>query len=110
MARKSKQNVVSLELNDEQVDLIAQKMAKVIAKEITKAFAGINFSENRNEFSKKHTPKGGVGEIVIDESVIPTSVDMNIESSNKELGKEETAKDTALSGSKEKLANLFKNK
>lgn len=109
MARKSKQNTVSLELNDEQLEVIAEKMAKVIGKEITKAFAGINFSENRNEFSKKHTPKG-VGDIVIDESVIPANVNMNIESSNKELGKEEVSEDKGLSGSKKKLANLFKNK
>ena len=35
MARKSKQNTVSLELNDEQLEVIAEKMAKVIGKEIT---------------------------------------------------------------------------
>ena len=35
---------------------------------------------------------------------------MNIESSNKELGKEEVSEDKCLSGSKKKLANLFKNK
>ena len=110
MARRTRQNNVSLEINDEQADLIAEKIAKHISKEITKAFAGINFSENRTAFSKKHTPKGAVGEILIDESVIPTGVDMNIESSNKELGKEETAADAGLSGSKKKLANLFKNK
>ena len=110
MARKTKQNLVSLEVNDEQMDLMAEKMASLISKEITKAFAGINFSENKKEFSKKHIAKGGIGEIIIDESVIPTNVEMNIESSNKQLGKEETAKDSNLSGSKKKLANLFKNK
>jgi len=108
MARKSKQNIVKLELNDEQMDLIAHQMAKFISKEITKAFAGINFSENGNEFSHKNVPKGAGG-ISIDESIIPTNMEVNMESS-KELGNEETSKDTGLSGSKKKLENLFKNK
>ena len=109
MARKSKQNSVTLQITGEQLDSIAEKMAEVIGKEITRAFACINFSENRNEFSEKHIPKKAGG-IVIDERIIPTNINMDIESSSKELGKEETSEDKGLSGSKKKLANLFKNK
>ena len=109
MARKSKQNSVTLQITGEQLDSIAEKMAEVIGKEITRAFACINFSENRNEFSKKHTPKG-IGDIVIDDRIIPTNINVNMESSNKELGKEEVSKDKGLSGSKKNLENLFKNK
>ena len=109
MARKSKQNIVLLQIEDEQVNSIAEKIAEAISKKIPKAFAGINLSENRNEFSEKNIPKDDK-KIRIDESIIPTNVTVNIESSSKELGKEETSEDKGLSGSKKKLANLFKNK
>jgi hypothetical protein len=109
MARKSKQNSVTLQISGEQLDIIAEKIAEVIGKEITRAFACINFSENRNEFSKKHIPKKIDG-ILIDERIIPTNINTDIEFSSKELGEEEVSKDKGLSGSKKKLANLFKNK
>jgi hypothetical protein len=109
MARKNKQATTSLEIDGEQLEKIAQKMAITIGQELAKALSRVNVSTKSSGFSSsgKIQDTGGIS---IDESIIPVKVESNLSSSSKELGKKETSEDKGLSDSKKKLANLFKNK
>jgi hypothetical protein len=109
MARKNKQTTISLEINGEQLEKIAEKMAITIGKELAKALAGVSTSTKSSGFS----PSGSVeqvGGISIDESIIPVKVETPTASSSKELGEQRNSEDKGLSDSKKKLASLFKNK
>ena len=109
MARKNKQAVVALEINGEQLEKIAEKMAITIGRELAKALAGVNSTTKSGGFSPSNKVQD-VGGISIDESIIPTKIETPLGSSSKELGNEKTSEDKALSDTKKKLANLFKNK
>ncbi len=109
MARKNKNATVSLEINGEQLEKIAEKMAITIGRELAKALAGVTPTTKSSGFSPSSNVEQ-VGGISIDESIIPVKVETPTASSSKELGEEKTSEDKALSDSKKKLASLFKNK
>ncbi len=109
MARKSKQASVTLEINGEQLEKIAEKMAIVIGRELARALSGTSSSSNSSGFKSSNTIKD-TGSISIDESIIPVKVKTQLEASSKKLGQEATSEDKGLSDSKKKLANLFKKK
>ena len=108
MARREKPTSLVLELNPEQVEKIAEQMARVIGQELAKILSGINIPDNAG-FKSPNVIKDK-NSISIDESIIPVTLDTGIKSSNKKLGKEETSTDRELSDSKKKLADLFKSK
>ena len=109
MARKNKQASISLEINGEQLERIAEKMAITIGRELAKALSGVSVSSKSSGFksSGKIQDTGGIS---IDESIIPIKIETKLESSSKKLGKKETSEDKGLSDSKKKLSDLFKNK
>jgi hypothetical protein len=109
MARKNKQASISLEINGEQLEKMAEKMAITIGRELAKALSGVSTPTKSSGFSSsvKVQDAGGIS---IDESIIPVKVEALTSSSSKELGKQKTSEDKGLSDSKKKLADLFKNK
>ena len=109
MARKNKNATVSLEINGEQLEKIAEKMAITIGRELARALAGVSTPAKSSGFSPSNNVEQ-VGGISIDESIIPVKVETPTVSSSKELGEKKTSEDKALSDSKKKLASLFKNK
>jgi len=110
MARKNKQASISLEIDGEQLEKIAEKMAITIGKELAKALSGGVSVSTKSTGFKSSGQIQDIGGVSIDESIIPMKVEATLSSTSKELGKEEKSEDKGLSDSKKKLANLFKKK